>query len=107
MIAALWLGWSFYKGWSNDRIEATAHSLIGQQSELNGYPIEASVDSFGPDIIGFVTMQDEDALFLRVVIERAADKGDEYCDAEQAQRVHIRFPQPHQLLTRSRRALGC
>ena len=44
MIAALWLGWAFYKGWSNDRIEAAAHTLIVQQSELSGYPIEASYD---------------------------------------------------------------
>lgn len=35
----LWIGWTVYKDWSNDRIEMTAQSLIDRQVELNGYPI--------------------------------------------------------------------
>ncbi|MGI9510840.1 MAG: OmpA family protein [Geminicoccaceae bacterium] len=40
LVAALWIGWTFYQRWSSDRIEAAARSLIAEQSELIGYPIE-------------------------------------------------------------------
>lgn len=39
-LVVLWLGWAFYDEWSRDRIEATARSVLDQQRELAGYPIQ-------------------------------------------------------------------
>ena len=40
-IAVLWFGWIVYTGWAGDRIEGIARSIIAEQSELVGYPIDA------------------------------------------------------------------
>ncbi|MEZ5933306.1 MAG: OmpA family protein [Alphaproteobacteria bacterium] len=40
VIAASWIGWTFYKTWSADRIERIAQSVIDQRPDLKGYPID-------------------------------------------------------------------
>ncbi|MGI9506464.1 MAG: OmpA family protein [Geminicoccaceae bacterium] len=41
MIAVLWLGWTALLGWRIDRIETTARSVITEQSDLKGFPLDA------------------------------------------------------------------
>ena len=41
VIAVLWLGWTTLLGWRIDRIETTARSVINEQSDLKGFPLDA------------------------------------------------------------------
>ena len=40
LAAILWVGWTAYKSWSGSQIEAVAKSVIEEQGELMGFPIE-------------------------------------------------------------------
>lgn len=42
LVAALWMGWKVYDGWSGNRIEAMAQAVIDRQRELEGYPVDVS-----------------------------------------------------------------
>ncbi|MGI9488550.1 MAG: OmpA family protein [Geminicoccaceae bacterium] len=39
-LAVFWIGWVAFNDWSRNKIEATARTVIAQQTELVGYPIE-------------------------------------------------------------------
>lgn len=41
VIAVLWIGWTVLQGWRIDQIETTAHSIITEQADLKGYPLDA------------------------------------------------------------------
>lgn len=103
-LAILWVGWMVYDEWSRDRIETTAQTVIAQQNDLVGYPIDVRyrqaddmlvVSGLLPSEEAIGTLRGElekllpdTALTMKVgaLPDRAADQQDDAIRAELIQR---------------------